>query len=433
MVNLRYPPSIQWEVTSNCNHNCIHCYNYWRKDDEVIRDHKKQLTEEQYLEMSKKIIELKPVSIVVTGGEPFLVFDRIKSSLELLLENNISISFNSNVALVDEKIVDFLVKNKIGVFVSFPCSNSSINDFITNTSGSFYRVLKSLDLFSKYNVSFLANMVVSTANLDYVEETVKFLHNRYNIKKVSITRVGKPVNSTSDFDRFLLNNDQLHKLQEASVNVKKNLGVDVQTSCPYTPCSIISEEVYDMFGERGICTAGKTTYAIDTEGNVKACPRDGKLYGNILKEDFAVIWDRMAEWRDGSLVPEECKDCNKLKKCFGGCRVGAYPTTGKMNLPDVICDLKNVPVKFSQKRTTPFTLETKFKIDKNIMYLEEECGIRASANRKYMYLKPKFYEFMKNRKTFTFAELKEYFGIDDEMTNAILKALNNSLLIHVIE
>lgn len=432
-VTLRYPPSIQWEVTSNCNHNCIHCYNYWRKDFEIIKDQARQLTEEQYLTMARKIIEQKPVSIVVTGGEPFLVFDKIKSSVELLLENKISVSFNSNVALVDQRIVDFLVKNKIGVFVSFPCCKPEVNDFITSTKGSFNRVVESLDLMYKNKVPFTCNMVVSTANLDYVEETTDFLYTRYCIDRISITRVGKPVNSSEYFNQFLLDSEKIKKLQEVSLAIQKKYNIEVTTSCPYTPCSISSQEVYDLFGEKGICTAGKTTYAIDTEGNVKACPRDGKLYGNILKEDLPIIWERMKEWRDGSLIPEECKACNKVAKCFGGCRVGAFPTTGKMNLPDVICNPKNVPVKFTPARTTPFTSKDKFKIDKNILYLVEDCGIRASANRKYMYLQPKLYEFMKDRKEFTFEEVKNYFSAEDEMVNAILKTLVNALLIHKIK
>ena len=431
MANLRYPPSIQWEVTSNCNHNCIHCYNYWRKDCEIIKDQAKQLTEEQYLELARKIIEQKPVSITVTGGEPFLVFDRIKSSIELLLANNISISFNSNAALINDKIIDFLVEHKIGVFVSFPCSDPQINDFITSTPGSFSRTVASLDKMDKRGVSFLANMVVSTANLDYVKTTASFLKGRYGITKISITRVGKPVNSSEDFDKFLLDEEGIQKLMQASYEVHKELDLEVQTSCPYTPCTIKSQEIYDLFGERGICTAGKTTYAIDTEGNVKACPRDGRLYGNILKEDFSVIWARMAEWRDGSLVPAECKECNKLKKCFGGCRVGAFPTTGRMDLPDVICDLNNVPVPYTSKLTPPFKPGDKFKIDKNILYLVEECGIRASANRKYLYLRPNLYAFMKDRRFFTFDEVKEYFGIDDDVANVIIKPLVSSLLVHV--
>ena len=35
---LSAPVNIQLELTSRCNHNCIHCYNYWRQDSGQVRD-----------------------------------------------------------------------------------------------------------------------------------------------------------------------------------------------------------------------------------------------------------------------------------------------------------------------------------------------------------------------------------------------------------
>ena len=54
MINLKYPPVVHWEVTPECNHNCIHCYNYWRSDKEnlICKTFKKGTS--FYLEMAKK-------------------------------------------------------------------------------------------------------------------------------------------------------------------------------------------------------------------------------------------------------------------------------------------------------------------------------------------------------------------------------------------
>ena len=42
---------------------------------------KKSNSEKEYLQLANKIIEQKPVSVVITGGEPLLVFNKIKSSI----------------------------------------------------------------------------------------------------------------------------------------------------------------------------------------------------------------------------------------------------------------------------------------------------------------------------------------------------------------
>ena len=44
----------------------------------------------------------------MTGGEPLIVFEAIKDSLRLLRENSISISINTNAALVTEEIAEFM-------------------------------------------------------------------------------------------------------------------------------------------------------------------------------------------------------------------------------------------------------------------------------------------------------------------------------------
>ena len=66
MINLKYPPVVHWEVTPKCNHNCIHCYNYWRKDSN-LEEYKTNFDEKYYLEMAYKIANVKPVLVVITG------------------------------------------------------------------------------------------------------------------------------------------------------------------------------------------------------------------------------------------------------------------------------------------------------------------------------------------------------------------------------
>lgn len=426
MNTLRYPPNVQWEITTECNHNCIHCYNYWRKHSEVIAGMAKFKSEEEYLRLAKKIIEQKPVSVVITGGEPLLVFDRIKSSIDLLLKHNIFVSINTNISLLDENIAKYLKERKIGLFVSFPCSVPKICDVITDKANSLSNVVKKLDMAYEKGIPFMTNIVVSTINLDYVSETVQFLKDRYNIKKVSITRVGKPINSDETFNSCLLNHDQIKRLQEISVNINKEYSIKVETSCPYTPCSIYTKEAFDLFGYTKICTAGKTSYAIDTDGNVKACPRDSHLYGNILEEDFDKIWESLHEWRDDSYIPEECKTCKVFSKCLGGCRVDSFPFTGKMNTLDLISNTNNLPVHFEKtvsNATTVYSADDTFIISDKVHYTMDTNSIRASVERNYIFLTKAMYDFISNKTAFKLKDISDTFCVDISTANNVVKAL----------
>lgn len=101
---LLYPSSIDWELTSVCNHNCIHCYNYWRG----LNSGEGILPSEEYFEKgAQKIIESHPVSVQITGGEFLVVWSRAKKSIQLLVEHGINVSINTNATLVNDEIADF--------------------------------------------------------------------------------------------------------------------------------------------------------------------------------------------------------------------------------------------------------------------------------------------------------------------------------------
>ena len=102
MTKIWYPPYVQWEVTNRCNHNCIHCYNYWRTDINGSTDDCKNIDL-----ILNKIIENKPVRVVLTGGEPTLLFEKIRNAIEKLRKNKIEVSINTNAVVITEEMASF--------------------------------------------------------------------------------------------------------------------------------------------------------------------------------------------------------------------------------------------------------------------------------------------------------------------------------------
>lgn len=175
MKKIKYPPYMQWEVTPKCNHNCIHCYNYWRSTDEPIIENK------LYTEIASKIIDVHPISVVITGGEPLLVFDEIKDSIEMLLNNGILVSLNTNATLVTEDIAMFLKSHNISAFVSLPCAKEEVCNKITNTTNAFYRATRGIKILRDVGVRVTVNMVVMKSNIDYIYDTAKFVKEKLNV------------------------------------------------------------------------------------------------------------------------------------------------------------------------------------------------------------------------------------------------------------
>lgn len=67
----------------------------------------KNFSTDYYLAFAQKIIEQKPVIVTVTGGEPLLVFERIKPAVNKLLAAGIKVTFNTNATLLTNDIIKF--------------------------------------------------------------------------------------------------------------------------------------------------------------------------------------------------------------------------------------------------------------------------------------------------------------------------------------
>ncbi len=181
-----------------------------------------------------------------------------------------------------------------------------------------------------------------------------------------------------------------------------------------------------LFGYTKICTAGKTSYAIDTDGNVKACPRDSQLYGNILSQDFAQIWESLHKWRDDSYIPEECKTCKALSRCLGGCRVDSFPFTGRMDRLDLISNTENLPIRFEksvQGDGVVYGVDDNFVVSNKVRYTIDQSSIRASVGRTYIFLTKAMYDFVSSKEEFSVRDVIDAFGVDISTANNVVKTL----------
>lgn len=425
MKSLLYPPYLQWEVTSECNHNCIHCYNYWRKDNDYFSE-----VPPDHLSIAKKIVEQHPVSIVITGGEPLMVFNSIKSSLIFLKENGISISINTNAALVTDEIATFLSDMDISAFVSLPCSDPIICDEITSVKNSLARISKGIKILLAHNVRVTVNMVVSKRNINLIYETAKYAKEELGVSKFFASRVSKPINSDTHFIDELLTKEQFSFLLGELTRISKELNISTDTSTPIPLCNFTSNDSFQKFAYTKNCSAGKSSYSIDCYGNIKACPRDVEIYGNILTDNFSEVWDKMSDWRIDTFIPKECSSCSAKDSCNYGCRLDAFPLTKKRNSLDPMSCTENMPLKFNKKeQLIEFSLSQIFYIPKQTQYIQENGGWRISVGSKFLVITEEFKNFFSSRQQFSIEEFINEFGVDYTLSNKVVNLLHSKNII----
>lgn len=331
------PLTAQIEIISACTSKCVHCYNFWRRNDDFIES---KLSTDQIKAILKKLYELKVFDIVITGGEPLLNKKGLFSCLEEARKYGIGVSLNSNLTILNRDYVKEIKDRGIKqILTSLHGPTAEIHDSIVQIKDSFNKTLSGIKLAIDENIIITANMVVTNANLKYVKETARLVSS-LGIKNFTATKAGTPGNCT-DFSEFSINLKDFRIYLEDlySAGQEFELKVDVLESYPI--CGIKEIERYKQFTGRK-CLAGVTTFTIASNGYVRPCSHLDISYGNIFTEDIRNIWMKMEEWRNGDFLPQDCKKCKLLKVCGGGCRMEAKMKLGSLSALDPYSSLKDV-------------------------------------------------------------------------------------------
>lgn len=82
-TTLSAPIGVQWEVTPVCNHNCKHCYNYWRDVQPTSSLTSNYFT--LYPKIVSEILSNKVFSVIITGGRTISCYKGAKRLYKISL------------------------------------------------------------------------------------------------------------------------------------------------------------------------------------------------------------------------------------------------------------------------------------------------------------------------------------------------------------
>ena len=421
MAVLLYPPYLQWEVIPNCNHKCIHCYNYWRADNSLVSEHA------DFNAITEQIIARKPVYMAVTGGEPLLVFEQIKPCIQKIIDAGTRVSFSSNGVLITEEIAEFYRRNNIDTVISFPSADPEICDIVCNSSGVAETLREKFSILKRYNIQTTINIVLTKLNLPTLRKTLEAVREWGFTARVGIAQ--RPINASDEYMKYELDKDDFRHIVRELISARRDSGIDADLSVCVPDCAFDTEEEY-LSVSKGECYAGTIAFSIGHDGSVKACQCDIKTYGNILHDDFAEIYARMSAWRNGGVVPSECSGCSREDTCRGGCRVEAYARGNDRKTFPAFADRKYVPSGYAgSAEIRKFTGSQIFSVSPDTRFLKDRECFRVSCGILAVHLADEFAEWLMNRETFTFGELSEASGVSDEELGLVVNMLLQNKII----
>lgn len=320
---VRNLPYFGWEVNTECNYHCTHCYNFGSSSKKVSCP-----PDEDLNAISDFLVSQQPVSVTISGGEVLLIFGRLKPYMERLLRNKIQVRILSNGSLITEDVAKFCAQWDIHWLISFPSVDRTVFGTVTGRPDAYDNALAGMDLLKENGVVFQPNVVVTAANLDTLEETIRFLWQRYAPPSVMVSRATAPANAGSNDSDILLTLEQLNRMFDICTELSAH--IPINTCGGFSLCTMSSRKSYEIFGK--VCGGGRNSCIITSSGDVRVCARDSRVYGNVFQEPFDEIRCRMAEWRE-TPIPRACRGCRKAETCRGGCHMSSVePERGPESL-----------------------------------------------------------------------------------------------------
>lgn len=320
---LSAPVNVTWEVTNQCNLSCIHCLSGSGRAAE------KELTFDQCLNLIDQLAEFKVFQINFGRGEPFLRRDFL-SILDACHRKDLVTCISTNGTLIDDHLVEFLRgREMLYLQVSLDGATSATNDHVRGT-GTFKRIVKSIDRLSDRGIPFSINMVLT--RLSFPEISSLYSLAKDWGAKLRISRFRPSGRGKNSWEYLRLEKEDLKTFSQWLSDHR-----DVVTGDSFF--SLEDEERKGL--GLNLCGAAKFTCCISPEGSVYPCAflQDSSFHcGNFLNQSLSEIWFHAQGFKLlRNLKVRSCESCFRFESCHGGCPAVAYFTGKTLNIPDPEC------------------------------------------------------------------------------------------------
>ena len=216
-------------VTGSCNSNCVMC-----PSPDATRKNVPQTNVAELIELAKHIPSDAP-HLTITGGEPFLVGERIFPFIHYLKNNFQSTEFlfltNGRVFSIEKYLHQFVEVIPFNSIVAIPIHGScdSIHDSITRANGSFMQTKYGIKQLLKNNIRVEIRLVVSRLNINDFDKLAELIITQFKgIEYVSVIAMEMTGNARVNKEQVWIPYREAFDLIAGAVRKLIENGVDVK-------------------------------------------------------------------------------------------------------------------------------------------------------------------------------------------------------------
>jgi radical SAM protein with 4Fe4S-binding SPASM domain len=321
-------------LTQKCLQHCLYCSSNSssKKKSHLSFNTVKAVLDDFYC-LGGKIVEL-------SGGEP-LLYDHIEETINYA--SNIGLNVQLFTSSCFENAVDIgKLKNVDKFYVNLQAPNKATHDYLTQTPGSFDRVLKLIKNLKAEGKWVGTHIIPLSMNIDELDEYVA-LAEHIGIDNVSLLRYVEQGRGKQNI--LSLNPDEIQHLFSFIMKNKENSQPEIKAGCP-----LDFSFTYKKGQTPVQCKAGISRCVIRSTGHVIPCPafKDEEKFiaGNIKEKNLIEIWNTSKVFRQlrnfqFQKLQGPCRKCPFLVACKGRCTAQRLLTKMDLNKgPDPYCPLQ---------------------------------------------------------------------------------------------
>jgi radical SAM protein with 4Fe4S-binding SPASM domain len=308
---LSAPLRMDLALTFRCQNNCVHCYAGGPHETD-------ELDTDQWKKVIDHLHRIGVFILTFTGGEPtlredlqeLLLYAQNKGAVTGLITNGRRLKDKGYVEQLEKAGLDF-------VQVTLESHKPQTHDKMTASKGSWKETVAGIQNVLQTKIYVTTNTTLSKYNASEFLQTMDF------IKELGVAAFGcnsliysgKATEVSQEFALpFQTLNELLPKIREKA----NQLGLKFLWYTPTQYCQF--DPIKLGLGVKS-CTAANVNMCVGPNGDVYPCQSYFESLGNILRDDWAKIWNNplSVKIRNREYVEPKCKDCPQLQICGGGC------------------------------------------------------------------------------------------------------------------
>lgn len=322
---LSAPFRVIWDVTTQCNLKCRHCYNK--------SGQKKGLSSSQLHTISEKLSQTKIFFITLSGGEP-LMEPEIWNIIQQFKNNQKKVQIISNGTLINRRIAKKLKDYHVDSVQISLDGMEKTHDYQRKMKGCFKKSINAIQHLVAEKIPVVVNTLVTQRNIEEIpgllDLCVQLKVTEFRTSRLILMGRG------TDLESEALSPQQIKEFMLYILDQRKKR----------TPITISPDECMCFFGKKiheynlewHGCPAGRTEGAVDAYGNVYPCifmSYDKFNMGNLLEESFEDIW--FSRKFDIIRNRQSVCSCDIADFCKGGCPAAAYGRYKDITRKDPYC------------------------------------------------------------------------------------------------